>query len=143
MSELLKLAELCEQASGPDRELDCLIAVAIDWRWSEWEEGEPLVSALATKHGIEWLVKSAQSGMSIWRNIPCFTASIDATMKLVPEEWFIDLSIRPAPMRPSAAYTRPQHVERGIWYRVEATTPALALCAAALRARTSSETDHG
>lgn len=75
---------------------------------------------------------------------PAYTASLDAAMSLVPEGWFVDLRFRPQSLidqHPAylrmgeAAFTHPTKVENHIWRRVQATTPALALTAAALLAR--------
>ena len=64
---------------------------------------------------------------------PAYTASIDAAMGLVPEGWNVGLFIR---------HDWPQHNAQ-VWHRnIDASTkngdskhPALALCAAALKAR--------
>lgn len=128
----LELAERCEAATGPDRELDAMIAVATDWRWDDWEEGESTARGQAEKHGLDWLVGRAKDGMaSMWRHMPRYTASLDAAVTLVPDGW---------------EYTAKQEGPRHIWAmhkrRVEvanAATPALALCGAALRARAAQE----
>ena len=115
-----ELAERCEQATGPDRELDCLIVETFGWKriakgrlffreiW--WERGNDRL----------WLPQ-----------IPKLTVSLDAAMTLVPEGWErfdvdatapelgIDWTLH-GPMKDEAKGT--------------ADTPALALCAAALRA---------
>ena len=57
---LLQLAERCENATGPDRELDCDIHAKL--------VGAP------HRHQIP----------STW---PLYTASLDAAMQLVPEGW--------------------------------------------------------
>jgi hypothetical protein len=129
MNELEELAE-----SGPSRELDVAIAVAVDWRWDEWEEGEPTVRVRGEKHGLPWLVNSARDGMSIWRWIPRYTASLDAATTLVPEGavWGISNSDDPHP----SVWTASVMPVKGLaGETLIAKSPALALTAAALRAR--------
>jgi hypothetical protein len=82
-SELVELAERCEAAAGPDRELDCAILVAIDWRYDDWEEGERTAKEMAEKHGLAWLVSRSVEGYnSTWRHLPRLAASLDAAMTL-------------------------------------------------------------
>jgi hypothetical protein len=114
---LLALAERCEQAAGPDRELDAEIA-------------RFLVLA-----GAEDIARS-RYGWSY------FTASLDAAVTLVPVEmprnlrpgeWWWMLETWPDECRASVHYENgdPAILEES----AKAATPALALCAAALRAR--------
>jgi hypothetical protein len=108
---LLALAERCEQAAGPDRELNQDITKLLvpnnathiyrsrrGWSFFVYDSGK----------GIEWL-----------ENQP-YTASLDTAVTLVPEGcgWMV---------MSSAAKV-------GVWPS-HGATPALALCAAALRAR--------
>lgn len=84
MTDLVELAKRVEAATGPDRRLDVEIAVAVDWRWDDWEEGESTARDRSTAHGLEWLIDRATNGMnSMWRGIPRYTASLDASMTLV------------------------------------------------------------
>jgi hypothetical protein len=111
----LALAERCEQAAGPDRELDCHIHALIEGRnirperWSE--------TVRLHDHAV-----------------PRYTASLDAAVTLVPEghEWLrkneICMTVYRAP-------TDPKEWARHIDAR--GATPTLALCAAALRARSA------
>ncbi len=126
--ELEALAKRCEAVAGPNRDLDVAIAVAVDWRWDDWEEGEATARGQAEKHGLSWLVGRATEGMnSMWRNIPRVTASLDAAMALVPEgfDWIIG--------RTNDGLTCHAEVGgRGDEFMRFAATPALALCAAAL-----------
>jgi hypothetical protein len=110
---LLELAERCERAEGPDRELDARIA----------ELAIANLQVLPAGTGA-WLVleDGRQRDASA---VPAYTASLDVAMTLVPEG----------------------NLPRRLYIRDEATavflgdlealaaTPALALCAAALRAR--------
>lgn len=100
------LIKRIEAASGPDREINAEILLMIGGK----------------KRGMDWWIEFAYIG----RAIPAYTASIDAAMTLVPEGeiWAID-------------YLRsPKTVARvGAFNQGSAATPALALCAAALKAR--------
>lgn len=69
-----------EKATGPDRELDCEIAVSVDWRWDEHEDDEPTARGMFERHGLSWLVERTRG--SIWRAIPDYTASLDEAMTL-------------------------------------------------------------
>lgn len=120
---LLELAERCERAEGPDRELDALIAPLQGLRVVD--EGHPIGRMCYDDIGCAQL-------------LPRYTASLDAAMTLVPEEFG----------RPSA-FTIQRSRNFGccavVWVnsefnrsvRGDADTPALALCAAALRARSA------
>lgn len=124
-ARLTELAERCEAATGPDRELDALIAVALG-AWPNTLEAEPSV----TDDG-EWsIIEREPDGRKIDRFSPeSVTASLDAATALVPEG--ADYAI--------------ERVANEHWCSVDgpngkrlpcagAATPALALCAAALRA---------
>lgn len=120
-TELLALAERCE-AGTADRDLDALIAPIQGLRVVD--EGHPLGRCCYDQHGVLVI-------------LPRFTASLDAAMTLVPEradsggeryrleQW-------------NANGVHAPHVRASAWVagarRVYAATPALALCAAALRA---------
>lgn len=125
---LLDLAERCERATGPDRELDYEIAAAVNLWLAEqaysrvpgdngWYSETPFIK------GANKVAPSSD-----------YTASIDAAMTLVPEglHWVLKSS-------------DPKAVARiGGWktgnYRIigaDAATRTLALCAAALRARST------
>lgn len=108
---LLRLADACEKATGPDRGLDCAISDAVQDR--EWEtEGDRLF----------------------------YTASLDSAMTLVPEGLSVTLY---AHGDNAHCDIYAGHPSRGLLAEVEmAATPALALCAASLRAR-STEASNG
>lgn len=118
MVDLLELAARVEGASGADRELDLAIWAAIDPR-------APEVIAAGRKP-LEWL--------------HCYTSSLDAAMTLVPEgmQWSFDSHYKMAGV--SRYWDDPQHGPTCEEYAGEAATPALALTAAALRARAATPT---
>jgi hypothetical protein len=131
MSDLLALAERVAVASGPDRELDADVY-------------EALGGALTKIRGT---TKRRLADRYNGRDVPRYTASIDAALTLVPEGWLLDqvgenwrtgawtarLAERASPKLIEAfdaGRVIGRESEEG-----EAATPALALVAAALRAR--------
>jgi hypothetical protein len=131
MNALLELAERCEQATGPDRELDVRMGEAIDL---QAYEGFGIRDTLRLG-SIERAVEMAESHQNIWNTaLPRYTASLDAAMTLVDDEGYCAVK-RYDKERPRCwAYVGDvDFPSTGI-----AATPALALCAAALRARAAS-----
>lgn len=115
---LLALAERCEAATGPDRELDGDI-----WRTvNGWSEGDGAIMC-GTWH------RRDPDDTVAFEPPPESTASLDAAKTLVPEGWFWALVMRRCGAGFSACCVR----EGGLsWH--DASTPALALCSARLRA---------
>ena len=105
---LLALADRAEKATGPDRPIS----------WDIWEElGKPAID------------QGSRDGSA-----PAYTASIDAAMTLVPEGWepIIDCR-RTVEVQLETIAVDPETLDPRKVY-VTGVTPALALCAAALRA---------
>lgn len=145
MNDLLKLAERVEAATGADRELDRECHLAADYRLELPSQPAryPDVGRWVRPDGIAtgWLDVPSHEYP------PHYTASLDSAMALVPEGLRLMLS----------AWDDEKHLRaRGPWqavlskpgadasfdlmrgYRCEhAATPALALTAAALKARAS------
>ncbi len=141
MSDTIKdLIARIEAASGPDRELDFLIAVLIDWRWDGWEDGEATIKNMMAKHGMGWAL-DADRRNSIWRFVPAYTAGVDPALTLVTPNHSVDLTTGghwPNRARILAVYLdgdRWLHRGGDPHYCSNAATPALAICAAALKAR--------
>jgi len=112
---LLALAEKCEAATGPDRELDAEI-----WLHLPGQEDH------AWKHGGDRFKHARQiAGCGF---VPALTASIDAALTLVPDERKWEVSS----WGPSAVILNELG---GHDHYAIAATPALALCEASLRAR--------
>lgn len=132
MREVLALR--CEQATGPDRELDLAIWRGITGDPWRWHEGFPAQTV------ITWDQYGQNAPGNPIVTLEELTASLDAALTLVPEG-----------MRPSVG----QNVHHGYWHAfvqsIVDSTPhqlgvadsntsgALALCAAALRARAQME----
>lgn len=127
MSELLELAERCKKATGPDRELDAEIAKSLGW---------PNVRYYSANGGI---FSKENDEM---RPVPEWTASIDAALTLVPEGWAVLLAFSEQ-RSVCDVHTNPLGQE-GTWpAHSTAATPALALCAAALKARHHTGAEDG
>jgi hypothetical protein len=131
--KLLELAERCEAATGPDRELSAKIALAVhDWL-HEVEGNKPLNCRVRNKLGSPVYI-GGETGRTM-----DYTASLDAAMTLAPEGW---TDVRQHQHRMTDGSVRcyaELEVEEGdalMPYEGKAKTPALALCAAALRSRT-------
>jgi hypothetical protein len=150
MGRLSELAERCEKATGPDRELDAVIWATINGGYIE-----------ATGHGDSkavWIndrgfVKHAVPlGDGIWRErdllgdverAPAYTASLDAAMTLVPEglvpwfDWHHKASDAPGVVSYEAYVQRIS--DACTLGDGEGSSYALALTAAALRAIAAGE----
>lgn len=129
---LIALAARCEAAEGANRELDCLIATALGWR----EVPNPTFAG-----GLVGRWYRADGTMSDHFGVPRYTALLDAAMTLVPEGWIVALEIFPE--EGSEALLRDDRINpvRLSNQEASAATPALALCAAALRARAAHTED--
>lgn len=130
MTDLNALIERLSNATGPDRELDAEIFRAI---------GMPLPEQFMTaKIALEWneTEKCFTFDLAETRvryEQPPFTSSIDAAMTLVPEGYAA--SVEWSPRYPGSAWLYPPNNVNDISFEAEATSPALALCAASLKAR--------
>jgi len=127
MSDLLMLAERCESADGPDREIDVRISLSLKGEmYSDWLVAENL------------RYRDEPTGYGRYRPadewVPKYTESLDAAMTLIIEERDFVLS---SDVQNDEATASCGFIDgRGLGY-VERTakTAVLALCAAALRAR--------
>ncbi len=104
---LLALAERCEQAAGPDKELDFTI------------------DNFMLKHGPE------ADRIRNPRYVLPYTTSLDAAVTLVPEGW--RWWVNSSPFGRCWLVANDQIADKA--QSEKCATPALALCAAALRAR--------
>ncbi len=85
MSEnLLALAERCESATGPDRELDAEIAVAVD---AQGQTGEQSVREILAGSRVNTIADVAK----FWPRLERYTASLDAALILVGDQvWKVE-----------------------------------------------------
>ena len=146
-SDLLALADRVEAADGPERELDRAVA-----RFVGWHRVEPRFTR--NKHGA-WIapgdflgtysggspILDSLHGTDMHREVPPFTASLDAAMTLVPEGWDWAAGSAQDGCGGHAFMRRVGHLGRPIDVDVDAAAPALALTAACLRARASAEAE--
>ena len=134
MSELLKLAERVEQASGPDRELDLAIGLAaLGWQWidDEFNYSERwVILDYGAANNVGWY----QGGI-FPACIPSPTASLDVTRTLIDpaDEW--ELSTMYTIARATVGLNRDHQTSWPGYGSHEGCDPVLALLAAALRAR--------
>lgn len=123
MTDLLELATRCEQATGPHWKLSDEIARAIGWTEHDGGRGST-----------DWEDAAGRVAQD-----PIFTDSLDAATALVPEGWATRTDYRPPNIDLPGGFGGPGfalvYQDIGHCYRGDAETAALALCAAALRAR--------
>lgn len=119
MSELLKLAERCEKASGPDRELF-------------WQAYEAVFGKANAEIIDQFPGHKMPDTWERFRKLLDAGGFLDAAMTLVPEGYSYGAGTT-FYERKGWAYC----IEYGAsgFKNIDAATPALALCAAALRAR--------
>jgi len=129
MSELLELAGRVEAANGWNRELDALVAAVCRTGAEEWEWAARYPAWVAEPNGRVSLERNGPSFAA-----PNYTASLDAAMTLVPDGWVLILTVSHAGSYVRLADDRVDPVRLDDTEGASATA-ALALCAAALRAR--------
>lgn len=146
-----KLSVRVEALERPDREVDCLVAVAAGW---DVRGAMKPLAEFAKTFGIEWVLEAATSRNSAYNTLPRYTASLDAAMSLVPEGYAVN-SIRetteneredhtgdePLPLwsvtlvrRDCTGYKNLKKFAVAFQHG-DGNTAALALCAAALKCR--------
>lgn len=125
VQDLIELAGRCEKATGPDREIANDVLFACGWTSHEFGEGDNRTTIWTAPRGEEFTDGDQ----------PDPTGSIDAAMTLVPEAHAA--SVEWSPRFPGYAWLYPPDNKDDVSFEGNAATPALALCAAALRARAS------
>jgi hypothetical protein len=113
----LELADRCEKATGPDRAIDALIASALGWERYEFH-GENDYEETG------WHTPGNPLPVS---SLPRWSASLDAAMTLCPSDCVWDVTST------GTSWIMPEGLLPQVYGK--AATPALALCAAALRAQ--------
>lgn len=134
MSDLAALAERVEKAEGPSRELDAEIQVRVFEK-----PGYRFPDRVLNRRPADWHEAASRfrwdggGGHCPW---PAYTASLDAAMTLVPKGMVFSLSTEePGPW----AWVGPKRGEGSEKPAIMAATPALALVAAALRAKATGD----
>jgi len=133
---LLALAERCEKAEGPDRELDTEIAVAVSGDAGAWVVGAQVGSIFSHKAGW-WRDSTDHSHLAA-----TYTGSLDAPFSLIDgdEYWRVGNDGDGAdPSTFKATVTSHDDQADLDFHDAHAATAPLALCAAALRARAQQE----
>jgi hypothetical protein len=129
------LADRIEKATGPSYTFDCEI-----WDLIYPGERQARFDKL-TAPGTPYHKRLGPADLDGYvRPLRNFTASLDAALTLVPEGWEPTITVRHG--RRSEVYL--ESPDRGRWRDTGgfAATPALAICAAALRARENSRDHH-
>jgi len=129
---LADLIARVERADAPDRELDRDIAEEIGWVMAFDErpnDGGSLV--LPREATLRFLASQERKGRII---APAYTASLDAALSLVPEGWGREFWHEPGDKAIAHTWPPTRRAPRDTCSGF-AATPALALCAAALKAR--------
>lgn len=137
MTDLSALADEIERLDGPSRHADTQIAILLDPDAQHiigYESGPfPRKPIYGPRSSFWDWARDTSIEPPVFMAVPEYTASLDAAMTLVPEgfDWAV--------FRTNGGLT--VHAWCGYRDDVFAATPALALCAAAIRAR--SENHHG
>ena len=124
MTDIAALIERLEKASGADRQLDWEIATKV------------MCMKPAEGNQPDWTLAMAYDGYAedALRPTPYYTASIDSALSLLPETPHITaLKIE----RDPAEYGKQWHVVYRHRHFGHASTPAIAICIACLRARSA------
>jgi hypothetical protein len=137
---LLGLADRCEQATGPDRELDGAIEVARDPMRETILYNKP---GRFPQEAVRGPVKDLQLNardLAEYITAPAYTASLDSAMTLVPEGFGFKLAS--VSFEKWAQVVREDKLPDGTAIisggpSAKAATLPLAMCAAALKARAS------
>lgn len=105
-----------EAATGPSRELDKAILLALGYSW----------------RGMAYW---SRDDSHTWEGSTNFTASIDAALTLVPDGASWDVRWKSGDKNASVTFYPPGDDPDDYFHVWEAATPALAICIAALRAK--------
>ena len=118
----MKLSDRVEALVGPCREVDDAIATAL---FSD--KHRTCIKGLSDAEGGMWMFRYPNGSIG---SALRFTSSLDAALTLVPEGWDVDIRIRQ-----NFSHTIMENADGSEVGSSNAPTPALALCAAALRER--------
>ena len=140
MTDLLVLADRVEKLTGPDRDLEAEIWLACTpgATRNKW-------SYVHKATGRECTVDETRDATGRFITVPSFTASIEAALTLVPEGRAIRREYLPAATWPHRVWIYKDSfmpLDDGSRRPVLGKTEALALCAAALKARAETESPH-
>lgn len=136
MTDWGKLVERVQGLTGPDRETDWLISEALGLASKIGPENENFMFERPTGHQGYFLQNERLGpnafGSSGWQSvfeIPPYTASLDAAMRLIPRGWFTFMAMQDKnSFRWKWHLRSPNGLNRYAW----ASTAPTALCAAVL-----------
>lgn len=140
---LQRLVERIEAATGPDREIDALVHFTVNRRWVGripcWPPEKVYRPDMET--GLYMAIEG--KGYMYGDSVPTYTASLDAALLIVPDGMLWMLTNTGIQNRKEPDFTKATALVSN-WRdmdtdETQAETPALALCAAALRARITQE----
>lgn len=138
MTDAMTLGELAariEAAEGPDRELDCLITVAVDGGEIVWKQANGTMDMFPARR----YASANHVGGFGHAPVPTYTASVDAALMLVPEGW--SMAILREFGEPAQVALQKTDGTGYAYVLGNSQELASAICAAALRAKEVS--DHG
>lgn len=124
---LLELADRVEAATGPDRELDAAIWLAVT---PGATRKQTVIPANGQRQG--WTIDETREATGRLIIVPHYTASLDAAMTLVPEGRFVGALNQ---CDPGGEWHARIECHHAVYEDATAKTAATALLAAALRAR--------
>ncbi len=124
-----------EKATGPDRQLDIHIGATTGLIWNDLKEAQLQYLIGEIKNEKTWAEAGSQGRLE---SCPCYTASIDAALMLVPEDcYLIELrNIAPNDWYASVGSMGDDHFKED----GEANTAALATCIAGAKAHLALKT---
>lgn len=134
-AELIKLAARVEALQGPCREVDAEIALAVGWVCENgrlWWPPHIVAQARRAKRS-KWGFGAQPDPMP-----PTYTASLDAAATLLPDNENLSWQIESGCGSDKGTLAKmwsESSSEEMLPIRITASTPAIAICAAALRAR--------
>ena len=155
-TKLNEIIERLEKATGPDREMDIAIAIALfgpvfegPWNCSN-PENKPNIKSLHVRIPGPREGSTPLVGPPGHETVKRYTSSVDAALTLVPSDRAIDFTRyselgdlktgKPCGERHCKARVWANYDGLTEWTCESAPTPALAICIAALRARASRDT---
>lgn len=133
MTDLFSLAERVAASLIPDKELDRQIMLAIGFAYQERDIGCRYDDGSVA---LDWVYVDPKTDKWVSTHPRPFTSSIDAAITLVPGDWFWKVGYSTLHDGWANVYrTHPDHADRDDAHFSEASSPALALVAACLKAR--------
>lgn len=143
--EWAALAERCENATGPDRDIDCEIIVAsfggeIVWKTANYTMEQYPAHRIASRSYIGGFANE---------HVPALTASLDAITALIERElpaawvWTLGQNIHHRAWGVSINNLNDDGEPYSVCWGASKASPALALCAAFCRAKAAQKLEGG